>query len=420
MGSIEKVRALEVLDSRSNPTVYVEVKTSTGRVGFGYAPSGASTGSREAVELRDGGSRLGGKGVRKCVSIVRERIEPALRGMDVTDQESIDHTMVELDGTPNLSVLGANTTTAVSIACSRAASLDLDMPLYVYLSRGKRCAMPTPMFNVINGGKHAGNSLAIQEFMVVPDGDTFSDALWKASQIYNALKQVLREKYGAASINLGDEGGFAPPFSKTEQALNVLVTAVEKSGFELGSDVAFAMDSAASSFRTSRGYMLDGSEISGEQLLKFYTDLCSKYPIVSVEDPFHEDDWEMFRAATNELKHIRIIGDDVFVTDPNTIRKGFGEGVADGSIIKVNQAGTLTKALEAMRVCSEAGKLAVVSHRSGETTDTFIAHLAVARTAEAIKSGAPARGERVAKYNELLRVEAEGVTFFHGLKPFKM
>lgn len=420
MSTIKSVTGVEVLDSRGNPTLYVEVKTTSGAFGYGYAPSGASTGKREAVELRDGGRRFLGKGVRKCLEVLKEKVEPALRGLEVVDQELIDKTLEEVDGTENFSVIGANTSTAVSIACFRAGAQDLGLPAYMR-GGGERRVLPTPMFNVLNGGKHAGNGLSIQEFMLVPSADSFSEAVRIAVEVYLNLKEVLKDRVGAGSVNVGDEGGFAPPFTESRQALDSLVAAVKRAGYAEGSDVFFALDAAASSFYRDGRYFVDGKAMDRNGLLDYYLRLCSEYPIISLEDPFFEEDWEGFAVAKRELRVLRIVGDDLLVTREENIMRAEKMGACNAAIIKVNQAGTVSRAVRAIGASKRYGWLPIVSHRSGDTEDTFISHFAVAYSTGAIKSGAPARGERTAKYNELLKIEAANPEFrFRGIDSFRV
>lgn len=419
MGAIKSVVGFEVLDSRANPTLYVEVRTERGALGYGYAPSGASTGRREAVELRDGGRRFLGKGVKKCVEAIKQRVEPALRGLDVGDQEVVDRTLREVDGTENFSVIGANTSTAVSIACFRAAAQEAGVP--PYMMGGVDHVLPTPMFNVLNGGKHAGNGLSIQEFMVVPSADSFSESIRIAVEVYLSLKEFLKERVGVGSINVGDEGGFAPPFNTTRQALDSLVQAVKRAGYSEGGEVFFALDAAASSFYRDGVYVVDGKTLGRDGLLEYYSQLCSEYPIISIEDPFFEEDWEGFAMARRGLRVSRIVGDDLLVTRAENIERAQSMGACNAAIIKINQVGTVTGAVEAIGAARKYGWLPIVSHRSGDTEDTFISHFAVAYSTGAIKSGAPARGERTAKYNELLKIEAANPDFkFNGLKSFRV
>ncbi|ABU82186.1 enolase [Ignicoccus hospitalis KIN4/I] len=400
------MRGRWILDSRGNPTVEVDVYTEGG-FGRAAAPAGASKGSKEALELRDGGNAFMGKGVLKAVRNVNEVIGPSLVGMDSLDQKEIDMKMIELDGTENKSKLGANAIVATSMAVAKAAADSLSVPLYYHLGGALAQTLPTPLLNVINGGAHAGNELAIQEFMIVPwDFSSFSEALQAASEIYHYLKSYLKEKYGKSAINVGDEGGFAPPMRQTREALDALVNAIKKAGYE--GRVALALDAAATHFYDQEKgvYRIDGKELDREGLLELYEELIRDYPIVSIEDPLHEEDWEGFKEAVKRLK-IRVVGDDLLVTNPKLVKKAIEEGVANAVLVKVNQVGTVTEAYEVVDMAKRASWAAIVSHRSGETEDTFISHFAVGSGAPAIKAGAPARGERTAKYNELLRIEEE-------------
>jgi enolase len=420
LSKLKSVRGYEVLDSRGTPTVYVEVQTEAGHSGYGYAPSGASTGKREAAELRDGGKRYFGRGVQKCLEAIKTRVEPQIRGLDVTDQKEIDNALKRIDGTDNFGSIGANTATAVSIACLRAAADEKGVELYRLFSAGA-LILPVPMLNVINGGKHAGNGLGIQEFMIVPNGSSFTESLRMAVEVYHSLKDVLKSELGATAINVGDEGGFAPPFTKSRQALDALNKAVEASGYRAGEDIYFAMDAAASNFYENGKYVLDGFQKEPDSLLEYYSDICSEYPIISLEDPFQEDDWESFVSITKALKGVRIIGDDLLVTNPKNVAKAASTGACNGAIIKVNQIGTVSKAVETVLFAKANGFLPIVSHRSGETEDCFISHLAVGHSTGAIKSGAPARGERTVKYNELLKIEANDSSVgFSGASVFKV
>jgi enolase len=417
---IKAVSGYEVLDSRANPTLYVEVETTSGAVGYGYAPSGASTGRREAVELRDGGQRYLGKGVRKCIDILKSKVEPALMNIDAADQKLVDKTLVEVDGTPNFSQIGANTSTAVSIACFRAAAQELGVAPYLRVG-GVDHVLPTPMLNIINGGKHAGNGLSIQEFMIVPSAGSLHDSLRVACEVYWSLKQVLRDQVGSGAVNVGDEGGFAPPFTTSRQALNALIKAVRSAGYVEGQDVFFALDAAASSFYKDGRYLIDGQPVEPQRLLDYYAQLCSEYPIISLEDPFSEDDWEGFAAVKKELKGIRIVGDDLLVTRTDNIEKAQRLDACNAVIVKVNQVGTVSGAVDAINQAKKYGWLPIVSHRSGDTEDTFIAHLATGYSTGAIKSGAPARAERTSKYNELLKIEAKDPTCrFRGVEVFRV
>ena len=403
---ISKVKAREILDSRGNPTIEVEVATEDGSVGRAAVPSGASTGKFEALELRDGGRRYHGRGVLKAAASVMEVIAPKLIGVDVRQQRHIDRIMIGLDGTENKSRLGANAILGVSIACSKAAADSEGLRLYEYVGGDGAELLPMPFFNVINGGRHAGNQLDFQEFMVAPTGaDTFSEALRMGSEIYHSLKQRLQDAYGKAAINVGDEGGFSPPMSRPEEALAAILGAVEETGY--ADDVAMAMDVAASTFhRPNEGYVIDGETLSRGGFIDYYRELVSKYPIASIEDPLQEEDFEGFAELTRALP-IQILGDDIFVTNVSRLRKGIEMGAANALLWKVNQVGTLTEALEAVELARENGYAVQASHRSGETEDTFVADLAVAIGCGQIKSGAPCRGERTAKYNRLLRIEEE-------------
>jgi enolase len=420
LSKIRSVKGYEVLDSRGTPTVYVEVETQAGHRGYGYAPSGASTGRREAVELRDGGKRYFGKGVQKCLEAIKTRVEPQLQSLDVADQKEIDAALAGIDGTDNFGSIGANTATAVSIACFRAAASEKGVEPYKIFSAGPHI-LPTPMLNIINGGKHAGNGLGIQEFMIVPNGSSFMESLRMAVEVYHSLKDVLKSELGAGAINVGDEGGFAPPFTRSRQALDALSRAVKESGYQLGEDIYFAMDAAASSFYADGKYVLDGFQREPDSLLDYYLNVCSEYPIISLEDPFQEDDWGSFASITKALKGVRIIGDDLLVTNPRNVAKAINTGACNGVIVKVNQIGTVSKAVETIELAKTNGWLPIVSHRSGETEDCFISHLATGYSTGAMKSGAPARGERTSKYNELLKIEANDPhTRFDGASVFKV
>ncbi len=406
---IEKIKARWILDSRARPTVEVEVKTQGNGIGRAAAPAGASKGKHEAWELRDGGKAFKGYGVSKAVRNVNNIIAPVLRGMDSRRQRDIDYKMIELDNTPNKSKLGANAIVATSLAVAKAAADTYGLPLFMYLGGKYARTLPTPFMNIINGGAHAGNELAIQEFMIIPVGaDTFSEALRIASEVYMELKSYLKEKYGLNAINVGDEGGFAPPMKETREALNALIESIKRAGYEPGKDVLLAIDAAASQFYDvgKDKYRIDGRELSRSQLLELYKELVEEYPIASIEDPFHEEDFEGFREITRELgSRILIVGDDLFVTNIERLRKGIREGAANAILIKVNQIGTLTETIDVVYEASQNSYKAIISHRSGETEDTSIAHIAVALNTGLIKTGAPARGERTAKYNELLRIE---------------
>ena len=421
---IVRVRAREVLDSRGNPTVEVDVAT---RGGFGRAavPAGASKGAHEALELRDGGRRYHGRGVLKAVRNVNEVIAPKVVGMDARRQYEIDRLMVELDGTRNKSRLGANAILGVSLAVAKAAADTYGMQLFEYIGGARARVMPVPLMNIINGGKHAGNELSVQEFMIVPVGaDSFSDALRVGSEVYHELKAYLKERYGLSAVNVGDEGGFAPPMRETREALDALVESIKRAGYSEGSDVVLALDAAASSFYDAeRGvYRIDGREMTGDELLEMYVSLVDEYPIKSIEDPFHEEDFERFAELTKRVGgRVQIVGDDLFVTNVARLRRGIEVGAANALLLKVNQIGTLTEAIEAAELALSHGYNVIVSHRSGETEDTTIAHLAVALNAGQIKTGAPARGERTAKYNELLRIEERlgSKAVYPGIRAFR-
>lgn len=418
------VKGRWVLDSRGNPTVEADVATAGGGWGTAAVPAGASRGVHEALELRDGGRRFQGKGVEKAVANVNEVIAKRVVGMDARDQAAVDRAMIELDGTPNKSRLGANAILAVSLATAKAAASTYGMPLFQYLGGKLARVLPTPLMNVINGGKHAGNELSIQEFMIVPVGaDRFSEALRVACEVYYSLREILLGRYGKSAVNVGDEGGFAPPMRESREALDALVEAVKKAGYEPGGDVALAIDAAASNFHSGDRYRIDGRELAREELVDYYLELVGEYPIVSVEDPLEEEDFEGFRLITEKLRarKVQVVGDDIFVTNVKRLAKGIEVGAASALLLKVNQIGTLTESLEAAFMAMGNGWNVVVSHRSGETEDATIAHLAVALNCGQIKTGAPARGERTAKYNELLRIEEylAGEAAYLGAKAFK-
>ena len=405
---ISMVKGRWILDSRGNPTVEADVATAGGGFGMAAVPAGASKGVHEAVEIRDGGKPFLGKGVENAVRNINEVIAKEVVGMDAREQAAIDSLMIALDGTPNKSRLGANAILAVSLAVAKAAANTYGQPLFQYLGGKLACVLPTPLMNIINGGKHAGNELSIQEFMIVPVGaDTFAEALRIACEVYHTLKGILHEKYGRTAVNVGDEGGFAPPMKETREALQALVEAVKRAGYEPGKYVLLALDAAASSFYSNGVYEIDGKELSREELLDYYIQLVDEYPIVSIEDPFEEEDYEGFKMITEKLgpKGVQIVGDDIFVTNINRLSRGLKEGAGSALLLKVNQIGTLTEAIEAAFLALHNGWNVIVSHRSGETEDTTISHLAVALGCGQIKTGAPARGERTAKYNELLRIE---------------
>ena len=406
---IEGVSALELLDSRGNPTLSVTVTTAYGS-GTAAVPSGASTGAHEAVELRDGDpERYGGKGVRAAIAHVEGEIGEAVEGMDVLGQGAIDRALIELDGTPNKGRLGANAILGVSLATAHAAAVCTELPLYRYLGGAQACVLPLPMANILNGGVHADNNVDLQEFMICPVGaDTFADGLRATAEVYHALKKVLHGR--GLSTAVGDEGGFAPQLASNEEALQVIVTAIEQAGYAPGEDVALALDPAASEFYRDGAYRLsgEGRTLSAAELVELYGSWLDRYPIVSIEDGMAEDDWDGWKLITGRLGgRVQLVGDDLFVTNPSRLREGIERGVASSILVKVNQIGSLSETLEAIEMARAAGYSAVISHRSGETEDTTIADLAVATGAGMIKTGAPARSERVAKYNRLLAIEAE-------------
>ena len=409
MSTIERVVAREILDSRGNPTIEVEVSTDEGGWARAAVPSGASTGSFEALELRDGDDRYGGKGVLRAVRNVDDVIAPALEGMTVSDQRLIDRTMLELDGTTTKSKLGANAILGVSMAVAKAAADELGIPPYRYIGGADAHLLPVPLMNVLNGGAHADNSLDIQEFMIVPHGAaSFADALRMGTEVYHTLKKSLL-KLGL-STGIGDEGGFAPNFARNEDALSTLVEAIESAGYEPGTEVALALDVAANELYKDGSYVLasEGATLTAAELGERFADWVQRYPIVSIEDPLFEDDWEGWVALTASLEaQVQLVGDDLFVTNPERLRRGIDLGAANAILVKVNQIGTLTETSEAVRMAVRSGYSAVISHRSGETEDATISDLAVAWGAGQIKTGAPARSDRVAKYNQLLRIEGE-------------
>jgi enolase len=430
MTIISHVYAREVLDSRGNPTVEVEVYLESGAMGRAIVPSGASTGAHEAVELRDGDkSRYLGKGVLKAVSNVNEIIAPEILGLDALDQIGIDQAMIKLDGTPNKSKLGANAILAVSMAVARAASEALDIPLYVYLGGFNAKALPVPMMNIVNGGEHADNNIDIQEFMVVPVGaPTFSEALRIGAEIFHNLKAVLKEK--GLNTAVGDEGGFAPNLSSNEEAIKTIISAIERAGYRPGEDVYIGMDVASTEFFKDGKYHLEGEgkSYTPAQFVDLLASWADKYPILTIEDGCSEDDWEGWKLLTERLGgKVQLVGDDLFVTNTQRLSKGIADGIGNSILIKVNQIGTLTETFDAIEMAKRAGYTAVISHRSGESEDSTIADIAVATNAGQIKTGAPSRTDRVAKYNQLLRIEDQlahaghyaGKQAFYNLKKFK-
>jgi enolase len=402
--TIERIHARQVLDSRGNPTVETEVFTSTG-FGRAIVPSGASTGTLESVELRDGGDRWMGKGVTNAVGHVNDTIGPALEGMDATRQEEIDLLMADLDATPNKANLGANAILGVSMAVARAAAASVGLPLFRYLGGPSARLLPVPCLNVLNGGAHAANSVDIQEFMLVPAGlPSYAEALRAGVEVYHALKRVIAGL--GLTTNVGDEGGFAPDLATNHAALDLLVEAIAEAGYEVGSEIALALDVAATEIYREGHYGLEGQELTTGDMVDYLVDLVDKYPLVSIEDGMSEQDWDGWKALTERLgSRVQIVGDDLFVTNEDILRRGIAEGSANAILIKVNQIGSVSETLHTMQLAERAGFGQMVSHRSGETEDTFIAHLAVATNAGQIKTGAPARGERTAKYNQLLRIE---------------
>jgi enolase len=403
--TITHVHAREVLDSRGNPTIEAEVTLEGGGFGRAIVPSGASTGALEAVELRDGGDRYGGKGVLQAVANVNDTIGPEVLGMDATRQEAVDQVLLDLDGTPNKAKLGANAILSVSLATARAAGAGVGLPTYRYLGGTSARTLPTPCFNVVNGGAHAANSIDTQEFMIVPGGlPSFSEALRAGVEVYQALKTVLSAK--GLPTNVGDEGGFAPDLPGDREVLDVLCEAIEAAGYKVGEDVSFALDVAATELYHSGSYELSGATLSSAEMVDHLAELVKDYPIVSVEDGLSEDDWDGWKLMTDKLGELtQIVGDDLLVTNVDLLEKAIGLGVANSILIKVNQIGSLSETLHTMELADRSAYGTMVSHRSGETEDSFIAHLAVATNAGQLKTGAPARGERTAKYNQLLRIE---------------
>ncbi|OFT30608.1 phosphopyruvate hydratase [Corynebacterium sp. HMSC08F01] len=405
MADIMHIFAREILDSRGNPTVEVEALLSDGSHGQAAVPSGASTGEHEAHELRDGDDRYDGKGVLKAVENVNETIADALIAFEADDQRLIDNTMIELDGTDNKKNLGANALLGVSMAVAKAAAEAAELPLFRYIGGPNAHTLPVPMMNILNGGAHADSGVDVQEFMIAPIGaETFAEALRMGTEVYHALKSVIKSK--GLSTGLGDEGGFAPSVDSTKAALDLIVEAIEKAGYKLGSDVALALDVASSEFYENGTYNFEGGKHSAEEMIKVYADLVEQYPIVSIEDPLDENDWDGYVALTEQLgDKIQIVGDDLFVTNPKRLAEGIEKGAANALLVKVNQIGTLTETFDAVELAHRNGFRTMMSHRSGETEDTTIADLAVALSCGQIKTGAPARSERVAKYNQLLRIE---------------
>ena len=422
MSLIESIIAREVLDSRANPTVEAEVQLLGGATGWAIVPSGASTGALEAVELRDGGDRYGGKGVLTAVGNVNDRIGPALLGIDATRQEQVDQVMLDLDGTPNKAGLGANAILAVSLAVARAAASSVGLPLYRYIGGTAGRTLPVPCFNVLNGGAHAANSVDIQEFMLVPGGlPSYREALRAGVEVYHALKKVLAGR--ELATNVGDEGGFAPDLPDDRAVLEIILEAIETAGYRPGEEIALALDVAASEIYGSGRYTLSGDALTATELVDHLAQLAGDYPIISIEDGLAEDDWEGWGLVTKRLGgRVQLVGDDLLVTNEDLLGRAIDESVANAILIKVNQIGTLSETLHTMSLAESNGYGRMVSHRSGESEDSFIGHLAVGTNAGQIKTGAPARGERTAKYNELLRIEEDlgSDARYAGWAPFKV
>jgi enolase len=407
LSEIEKVHARQIVDSRGNPTVEVDVVLKSGAAGRAAVPSGASTGEFEAVELRDGGSAWGGKGASQAVANANGEIAAAVQGLDAADQAGVDRAMIDLDGTPNKGRLGANAILGVSLAAAKAAAAEAGVPLWRYLGGEAAHVLPVPMMNVLNGGAHADNKVDFQEFMVVPVGaPSFAEGLRVGAEVFHALKRTLHDAGLATAV--GDEGGFAPDLESNEAALKMLIGGIEAAGYAPGDDVAIALDPATSEIFEAGSYVLEheGRVLSGEELAAYWADIASRYPVLSIEDGMDEEDWDGWRALTEQIgDSVQLVGDDLFVTNTERLRRGIESGVANSILVKVNQIGTLTETLDAVTTAQEAGYTAVMSHRSGETEDTTIADLAVATGCGQIKTGAPSRSDRVAKYNQLLRIE---------------
>ena len=426
MSQIKDIRGREVIDSRGNPTVEADVILESGAIGRAAVPSGASTGSREAIELRDGGSRFMGKGVLNAVKHVNEEIRETLLGMEAKDQAKIDQAMIDLDGTPNKDRLGANAMLAVSMAVAKAAAAEAGLPLYRYLGGSEARTLPVPMMNIINGGAHADNSVDMQEFMIVPVGaKSINEALQWGAEIFHTLKKVLHKK--GLNTAVGDEGGFAPDLPSNEAAIEVILEAIEQAGYKAGEQIMIAIDAAASEFYKNGKYVLasEGKNMTSEEFADFFVGWVDKYPIISIEDGLDESDWAGWKVLTEKLgKRIQLVGDDLFVTNPKILAEGIEKGIANSILIKVNQIGTLTETLAAMTLAKANGYTSVASHRSGETEDTTIADLAVATNCGQIKTGSMSRSDRVAKYNQLIRIAEElgdkaiypGISAFSSIK----
>ncbi len=407
MAIIDAIGAREILDSRGNPTVEVEVVLEDGTAARAAVPSGASTGAFEAVELRDGGKRYLGKGVEKAIKNVTEVIAPAVIGLDAQDQRLVDETMIELDGSKNKANLGANAILGVSLAVAKASAEHADLSLFKYVGGNNAHLLPVPMMNILNGGAHADTNVDIQEFMIAPIGaETFKESLRWGAEIYHSLKSVLKKRALATSI--GDEGGFAPNLESNRAALDLIIEAVDLAGFKVGKEIALAMDVAATEFYENGKYAFEGKSLTSSEMIAYYAELVKSYPLVSIEDPLNEDDWDGWAAITKELgESVQLVGDDLFVTNPERLSRGISSATANAMLVKVNQIGSLTETLDAVELAHRAGYRNMMSHRSGETEDVTIADLAVATNCGQIKTGAPARSERVAKYNQLLRIEEE-------------
>lgn len=420
MGEITDIIAREIIDSRGNPTIEVEIFLESGVRGRASIPSGASTGEKEALELRDGGSRFNGKGVLNAVRNVSEEIAPRLRGLDSENQIYIDNLLIELDGTENKSRLGANAILGVSMAVCKATSIEMGIPLFRYIGGCNAKELPVPMMNILNGGAHADNNLDIQEFMIVPAGlSNFPNAIRAGAEVFHTLKGILKKK--GLNTSVGDEGGFAPALSSAEDAITLIIQAIELSGYKPGKDIYLALDVAASEFYKDGYYNFEGKKVSSDDMISYYEVMISKYPLISIEDGLSENDWDGWKVLTRRLgKKVQLVGDDIFVTNKKIIKKGIEEGIANSVLIKLNQIGTLTETLDAIEIAKKAGYTAIISHRSGETEDTTIADLSVAYNTGFIKTGSLARGERVAKYNRLLRIEEElsGSAIYKGEKAF--
>jgi enolase len=409
LSEIEKVHARQIVDSRGNPTVEVDVVLKSGAAGRAAVPSGASTGEFEAVELRDGGDAWSGKGVSRAIANANGELADAVRGLDAADQAGVDRAMIELDGTPNKGRLGANAILGVSLATAKAAAAEAGLPLWRYLGGEAAHVLPVPMMNVLNGGAHADNKVDFQEFMIVPVGaPSFGEAMRTGAEVFHALKRTLHDAGLATAV--GDEGGFAPDLDSNEAALEVLIEGIEAAGYRPGEDVAIALDPATSEIYDEGSYVLEheGRSLSAEEMAAYWADISSRYPVLSIEDGMDEEDWDGWKALTDAIgERVQLVGDDLFVTNTERLRRGIEGGVANSILVKVNQIGTLTETLDAVRTAQDAGYTAVMSHRSGETEDTTIADLAVATGCGQIKTGAPSRSDRVAKYNQLLRIEEQ-------------